>query len=159
MSERLLLVDGHVAESREFTFEDFQSIPEAAQVRDVSRFHPTRKGDGVTLQSLLDRVKPTESATYLTLHASRDDFAASIPLAEVVGEGIVVYQLDGNPLPVEKGGPVRFLIRDPAACHTAELDDCANVKFVDRIELTAGRGRDTRPEDEEQHEQLHADEH
>ncbi len=159
MSQRILIVDGQVAQSREFSFEDFQAIPEEQQVRDVSRFHPTRKGDGVTLQAILDCVQPDASATYLTLHASHDDFAASIPLAEVVAEGIVVYQLDGQPLPLEKGGPVRFLLRDPAACHTAELDDCANVKFVDRIELTAGRGRDTRPEDDEEHEQLHADEH
>jgi hypothetical protein len=47
------------------------------------------------------------------------------------------------------------MIRDPAACHTDELDDCANVKFVDRIELTAGKGRDTRPEDEQEHAALH----
>jgi len=159
MSDRLLLVDGEVENALELTFEDFTAFPEAEQIRDVSRFHPTRKGDGVSLQAILERVQPTAAATYLTLHASHDDFAASIPLAEVAAEGIVVYQVEGGPLPLEKGGPVRFLIRDPAACHTAELDDCANVKYVDRIELTAGRGRDTRPEDDEEHEQLHAGEH
>lgn len=158
MSGALLKIDGEVSQPLELSFADFEAFPEAAQVRDVSRFHPTRQGDGVTLQSILDRVQPAESATYLTLHASHDDFAASIPLAAVAAEGIVVYKNAGAPLPVEKGGPVRFLIRDPAACHTAELDDCANVKFVDRIELTAGRGRDTRPEDDEEHEQLHANE-
>ena len=158
MSECLLRIDGEVAQPLELTFADFQGFPEADQVRDVSRYHPTRQGDGVTLQAVLDRVQPKESAMYLTLHASRDDFAASIPLAEVAGEGIVVYQMAGAPLPVERGGPIRFLIRDPAACHTAELDDCANVKYVDRIELTAGRGRDTRPADDEEHEDLRAHE-
>lgn len=158
MFECLLRIDGEVAQPLELTFADFQGFPEADQVRDVSRYHPTRQGDGVTLQAVLDRVQPKESATYLTLHASRDDFAASIPLAEVAGEGIVVYQMAGAPLPVERGGPIRFLIRDPAACHTAELDDCANVKYVDRIELTAGRGRDTRPADDQEHEDLHAHE-
>mgnify|MGYP002623877616 CR=1 FL=1 len=158
MSETLLKIDGEVSQPLELSFADFQAFPQADQVRDVSRFHPSRQGDGVALQAILDRVQPTAAATYLTLHASRDDFAASIPLAAVAAEGIVVYQVAGEPLPVERGGPVRFLIRDPSACHTAELDDCANVKFVDRIELTAGRGRDTRPEDDEEHEQLHANE-
>lgn len=158
MSKKLLIIDGEVANKLELTFDDFAAFTETEHVRDVSRFHPSRQGDGVTLQAVLDRVQPTQRATYLTLHASHDDFAASIPLAAVASEGIVVYQVDGSPLSVERGGPVRFLIRDPAACHTAELDDCANVKFIDRIELTAGRGRDTRPEDDTEHEQLHANE-
>ena len=78
MSGALLKIDGEVSQPLELSFADFEAFPEAAQVRDVSRFHPTRQG--------------------------------------------------------------------------------ANVKFVDRIELTAGRGRDTRPEDDEEHEQLHANE-
>ena len=49
-------------------------------------------------------------------------------------------------LGVEHGGPIRLIIRDPSACHTGELDDCANVKYLSRIELTERRGRDTRPD-------------
>ena len=155
MAETVLRIDGEVQEPLELTFESLSAFPDDEQVRDVSRFHPSRPGDGVTLESLLRRVKPRTTATYLTFHATADDFAASVPLDAIREEGIVVYQLDGKPLPLEKGGPIRFLIRNPAACQTDELDDCANVKFVDRIELTAGRGRDTRPQDEQQHEELH----
>lgn len=150
-----LLVDGLVAVPHSFGFDELRAFPESEQVRDFTRFHPKRPGDGVTLRSLLARVRPTAEATYLTLHATRDDFAASIPLAAIVDEAVVVYQLDGAPYPESKGGPFRFLIKNPAVCHTDELDDCANVKFVDRIELTAGRGRDTRPHDEQEHEALH----
>jgi hypothetical protein len=50
---------------------------------------------------------------------------------------------------------IRFLIRDPSACHTSELDDCANVKYLSRIELSVRKGRDTRPADEGQHAALH----
>ncbi|MDA1016290.1 MAG: molybdopterin-dependent oxidoreductase [Planctomycetota bacterium] len=151
----MLRIDGEVEEVIEFSFEELAAFPADVQVLDVGRFNPKRPGDGITLDGLLDRVRPKSTATYLTLHATADDFAASIPLAAVRAEGIVVYRLNGQPLPLEKGGPVRFLIPDPAACHTDELDDCANVKFVDRIELTAGRGRDTRPDDEDEHEELH----
>ncbi|MEX0715851.1 MAG: molybdopterin-dependent oxidoreductase [Planctomycetaceae bacterium] len=153
-----LRIDGEVERPLALTADELADFDEAAQVRDVSRFHPSRRGDGVTLEALLAAARPTARATYLTLHATRDDFAASVPLAAVRGEGLLVYALDGEPLPVEKGGPFRFLIRDPAACHTDELDDCANVKFVDRIELTAGRGRDTRPEDDADHAALHGEE-
>ncbi len=155
-STPVLQVDGLVATPRNFSFAELQAIPEAEQVRDFTRFHPKRPGDGVTLQALLNRVHPASEATYLTLHATKDDFAASIPLSSIVDESVVVYQLDGQPYPESKGGPFRFLIKNPAACHTDELDDCANVKFVDRIELTSGKGRDTRPHDEAEHEAIHA---
>jgi DMSO/TMAO reductase YedYZ molybdopterin-dependent catalytic subunit len=153
----LLRVDGAVEEPLDLTFGDLDGLPEADRVEDVSRFHPGRKGDGVTLEALLRRARPRDEANYLTLHATRDDFHVSIPLQAVRGEGIVVFRLGSGPLGVEQGGPIRFLIRDPAACHTDELDDCANVKYLDRIELTVRRGRDTRPADEAEHARLHAD--
>ncbi len=151
-----LRVDGEVECPCELSFDDLRAFSEADQVRDFTRFHPKRPGDGVTLQALLNRVQPKSSATYITLHATKDNFAASVPLTAILDESVIVYQLDGGPYPEAKGGPFRFLIKNPAVCHTDELDDCANVKFVDRIELTAGRGRDTRPHDETEHEALHA---
>lgn len=155
MTRIVLRIDGEVQHPLELTFDDLAACPASDQVTDVSRFHPTRLGDGVTLESLLSKAATNPQATYLTLHATADDFHASVPLAEVRGEGIVVYRLAGGPLPTKNGGPIRFLIRNPAACHTDELDDCANVKFVDRIELTAGKGRDNRPETDTEHEKLH----
>jgi hypothetical protein len=112
-------------------------------------------GDGVTLESLLRIAQPRADANYLTLHATKDDFHVSIPLEAVRGEGVVVYRVGERPLSIEQGGPIRFLIKNPAACHTDELDDCANVKFLDRIELSVRRGRDTRPSDEAAHAKLH----
>src|SRR5262245_13191331 len=155
MSQVLLRIDGEVSQPLELTYSDLAAVPAADQVADVGRFHPKRQGDAVTLEALLARARPGPCATYLTLHATTDDFHASVPLAEVRGEGLVVYRLAGGPLPVKNGGPIRFLIRNPAACHTDELDDCANVKFVDRIELSAGKGRDNRPHDDAAHEKLH----
>jgi hypothetical protein len=101
----------------------------------------------------LVEVKPT--AKYLTLHAAADDFHASVPLEAVRERGILIYEIDGRELPVSAGGPVRFYIPDYAACRSAEVDECANVKFVDRLELSAQMGRDNRPHDEKEHEALH----
>ncbi|MGC8639690.1 MAG: molybdopterin-dependent oxidoreductase [Isosphaeraceae bacterium] len=154
-SEHLLKVDGAVEQPLELTLADLAALPASLQVHDVSRFHPQRKGDGVALEAILAVARPSALANYLTLHADRDDFHVSIPLEPVRAEGIVVYHRGGEPLAVEQGGPIRFLIRDPSACHTSELDDCANVKYLSRIELTVRRGRDTRPQTDEEHERLH----
>ncbi|SIO59724.1 Oxidoreductase molybdopterin binding domain-containing protein [Singulisphaera sp. GP187] len=151
----VLKVDGAVEHPLELTFEELAQLPESAQVRDVSRFHPQRQGDGVVLEVLLEKVRPRPEANYLTLHADRDDFHVSVPLQAVRGEGIVVYRVGDQALGLEHGGPIRFLIKDPAACHTDELDDCANVKYLSRIELTVRKSRDTRPADEAAHAALH----
>jgi DMSO/TMAO reductase YedYZ molybdopterin-dependent catalytic subunit len=153
--EPILIVDGLVGRPLRLGFDDLAAIPEADQVPDVSRFHPTRRGDGVALEALLQMAQPHVDANYVTLHANRDDFHVSVPLEPLRAEGIVVYKLDRRPLGPEHHGPIRFLVKDPTACRTGELDDCANVKYLDRIELTLRKGRDTRPTNEADHAVLH----
>jgi DMSO/TMAO reductase YedYZ molybdopterin-dependent catalytic subunit len=140
----LFRVDGEVECPLTLSHTDLCAFADEEQVRDVSRLDSRRQGDGVTLTSVLSRVRPKPSATHLTLLSSRDGFAASVPLDAVRARGILIYQVEGRPLADDEGGPIRFLIPASAACRTDELDDCANVKFVDRIELTTGKGRDTR---------------
>jgi DMSO/TMAO reductase YedYZ molybdopterin-dependent catalytic subunit len=152
----MLAIDGHVATPRTFSFADLAAIAPQHQVADVSRLVPGRKGDAVKLAGILEQVRPQVGAKWLGLHSSSDDFHASIPLDAVAERALVIYRLDGQPLPAKSGGPVRFFIPDFAACHTHEIDECANVKFVDRIELTAEKGFDNRPHDGEEHAALHA---
>jgi DMSO/TMAO reductase YedYZ molybdopterin-dependent catalytic subunit len=151
----VLKLDGAVERPLDLSFEDLAGLPESAQVPDISRFHPQRRGDGVTLDALLTLAQPRPEANYLTLHADRDDFHVSIPLQAVRSECVVVYRLGDQALDLSQGGPIRFLIKNPAACHTDELDDCANVKYLSRIELTVRKSRDTRPVDEAAHAALH----
>jgi DMSO/TMAO reductase YedYZ molybdopterin-dependent catalytic subunit len=155
MSTSLLTIDGEVDSPATLSFEDLAAFDAEQQVLDVSRIDAKRKGDAITLAGLLARVKPQEGVKYLTLHASRDDFHASIPLEAVQEKAILIYRLDGQPLPESAGGPVRFYIPDFAACHTSEIDECANVKFVDRIEFSAVPGKDNRPHDAAEHAELH----
>jgi len=151
----LLVVDGAVAKPLRLRFDDLAALPAADRVEDVSRFHASRKGSGVSLEALLRVAEVSPEARYITLHADRDDFHVPVPLKEARAEGIVVFHLDGRPLELAHGGPIRFIIRDPSACHTGELDDCANVKYLSRMEVTTGRGRDTRPTTDEEHAALH----
>src|SRR5262245_7794098 len=114
----MLSISGLVATPRSFSFADLAAVPAQYQVADVSRLVPGRKGDAVKLAGLLALVEPQASATWLGLHADRDDFHASIPLDVVLDKALVIYRLEGQPLPEKAGGPVRFFIPDFAACHT-----------------------------------------
>ncbi len=156
MAHPLLTVDGDVASPQTFTFEQLAALPAEQQILDVSQIDPQRQGGAVALAGLLARVQPRPSARYLTLHASLDDFHASIPLDAVRERALLIYRLAGEPLPQKAGGPIRFYIQDFAACHTSEIDECANVKFVDRIEFSSAPGQDNRPHDARQHADLHA---
>ena len=145
MSASTILIDGATCQSRSFTREELARLPVEARIADVSSVVPRRQGEAVRLACLLDDSPPGDSATHVTLH-SADGFSASIPLADVRETGLILFQLEGQELPDSAGGPFRFLIPDAAACRTAELDACANVKSLVRIELTNGKGRDTRYE-------------
>lgn len=150
----LLRIDGEVESPAQLGFADLAAVDESHQVSGVMRGDKLL-GDGVTLRGLLERVQAKPSARYLGLHSSADNFHASIPLEPVLARATLVYRIDGQPLDPKGGGPLRFFIPDHAACHTDEIDECANVKFVDHIELTAAKGFDNRPQDDEEHEKLH----
>lgn len=151
----LLRLDGEVERPLALTFADLAAVDPGQQVGDVSRLDPQRSGDAVRLAGLLSLAGPKASAKYLSLHSATDDFHASIPLEAVRERAVLIYRLGGAPLPAKAGGPVRFFIPDFASCHTDEVDECANVKFVDHIELASQRGYDNRPTEDEEHQALH----
>jgi DMSO/TMAO reductase YedYZ molybdopterin-dependent catalytic subunit len=151
----LLRFEGAVDRPLALTYEDLCAMPEDTQISDVSRFQPGRRGDAVSLEAILKLASPRPEASHVTLHADRDDFHVSIPLGPIREQGLVVYKVGTDRLALEQGGPIRLLIKDPSACHTGDLDECANVKYLSRIELSVRRGRDTRPLDDDAHEALH----
>jgi DMSO/TMAO reductase YedYZ molybdopterin-dependent catalytic subunit len=153
-----LAISGEVEHAGALSFADLAALPAEFHIADVSRIDSKRSGAAVRLEGLLRHVGVRASAAWLSLHASRDDFHASIPLAAVRERAIVIYRVGGEPLPASAGGPFRFFVPDFAACHSADVDECANVKFVDRIELSAVRGYDNRPHDAAEHADLHAKE-
>ena len=155
MQSHVLRVSGQIERPVDLTLDDLAAIGAAHQVRDVSALDPKRRGGAVRLAGLLDLVKPASDVKYLGLHSSTDDFHASIPLDAIRTSAVLIYTIDGGPLPESAGGPVRFFIPDHAKCHTHEIDECANVKFVDWIELTREKSHDNRPQDEAEHAKLH----
>jgi hypothetical protein len=151
----ILKIDGEVERPVQLTLSDLAEIDQAFQVVDVSRIDPQRQGDAVTLNGVLQLVGVKPTARYLGLHAALDDFHASVPLEPILDRAFFIYQIAGQGLDDKQGGPVRFYIRDFAECRMDELDECANVKFLDHVEFTTERGFDNRPTDDQAHADLH----
>ncbi|MFG0297328.1 MAG: molybdopterin-dependent oxidoreductase [Maioricimonas sp. JB045] len=135
----VLTIDGAVGRARAWTLGELLALPGEAIVKDVSQVDPRRSGTAVRLAALLEQTELSPAATHLTLHASSDGFAATVPIEAVRQSGLLIVALDGQPLPDQAGGPSRFLVPDAAACGTAEVDACKNVKFVDRVEVVGER--------------------
>ena len=149
-----LEVTGLVDRPHEYDFSDLAALPD--QIADVSQLAPGREGAAVRLATVLSAVKPRPEARYITLQAE-GGYSASVPLDAVADHAVILYTLDGEPLPAKLGGPLRFLIPDVAACQTAEVDSCASVKYLRRIVISAERGKDTRPRTLREHTVLHAE--
>jgi 2-dehydropantoate 2-reductase len=125
------------------------ALPAAQQVADVGMIVRGKQGRCVWLAALLDELGDGGGAAWLNLGSRDPSFAVSLPLAELPRGALVVYELDGAPLPAGKGGPFRLLV-------PGHEDECVNIKSLARIELARARGRDTRPADDEAHRALHA---
>jgi DMSO/TMAO reductase YedYZ molybdopterin-dependent catalytic subunit len=125
------------------------ALPATAQVPDVGVLVRGKKGRGVRLATLVAKAGPTEQARYLDILSSDPAFAISVPLEEVLEDGIVVYEQNGSALAPENGGPFRLLV-------SGHADECVNVKSIVKLVLSEVRGRDTRPKDDEEHRKLHA---
>jgi len=126
-----------------------RGFPPAQQVADVGLLVPGKLGRGVWLSALLERCGGVQGAQFLNINSSDSAFAVSLALSELSSGALVVYELEGEALPENKGGPFRLLV-------PGHQDECVHVKSLCRIELAATRGSDTRPADDEAHRALHA---
>ncbi len=131
-------IEGEVLQKLSFDVGSLHKMSSVAQVPDISVIMPNMKGRGIRMSGLLEVVTVQPEADHVTFHSLDGQYAATLTLGQAREHGIVIYEVDGEPLPIEKGGPFRLV--------TPGLGDlCANVKQVARIEITTGSGRDTRP--------------
>ena len=65
---------------------------------------------GVSVDTLLEAARPEPDASHV-LAVSHTGYTTNLPLADVTdGKAWVVWEVDGAPLPVDHGGPVRLLV-------------------------------------------------
>lgn len=116
--------------------EDLASLPDKSQVPDVGTLAKGRKGRAVRLAGLLGIDGALPKAGFVHVESRDGSFTANIPLEEALGGGLVLYELDGEPVPERFGGPFRLLFPDSADCSV-------NVKFLGRIDVVAEPGSHT----------------
>ena len=117
-------------ETRQFTQEELAG---SSEVVDLTTLCSNRQGRALPISILLAGM--VADATELVLTSSADGFAATLPLSAALEVGLIWFAGETDFLTEQQGGPFRFLIPNAAECKTAVLDTCANVKFVDRIEV------------------------
>jgi len=133
-----LQIDGEVIQSLTLDATALATLPSEFQVRDVGAVSPGLRGTGIRLKGLLDMATLRVGTKYATLHSRDGKYSACLTLEQARDYGILIYELDGAPLPLQNGGPFRLI--------TPGLGDlCANVKQVARMEMTKDLGKDTRP--------------
>ncbi len=122
----ILKIEGCISNPIDFTYADLEMIPDP--IDDIGPLLPGRSGSAIFVRRLLDSVTIDATVSEVVFHSADDEFFARIPLERTLANGILVYRMDGHPLPERMGGPLRLFV--------PETDDrCANVKNVVRIEL------------------------
>lgn len=126
-------VFGEVEKELTFTWEEFGRLPRAEQVSDFHCVTTWSRKDlrwgGVRAADLLALAKPTAAAAFVIQH-SADGYATNTSLFEAShDDALLADSLDGAPLPLEHGGPLRMVIPTLYAWKSA--------KFLVGLEFTA----------------------
>ena len=109
-----LRVDGEVDAPLRLTYDEFLKVPSLSTTSD---FHCVtgwttfdNAWQGVSIRELASRARIRPSARFATFTCG-DGYTTSHPLQVLYdGDVMLAYRWDGQPLPVEHGGPVRLLV-------------------------------------------------
>lgn len=127
-----LTITGAVEDSLTLRREDIQAIAREIDDADRTSIHgwngDTNHWEGVRMDDLLEHAHPEGDAEFALVQAMDGDFACSFHL-DRFEEALLAIELDGEPLPAERGGPARLLVADEGA-------NCwESVKWVASIEI------------------------
>jgi DMSO/TMAO reductase YedYZ molybdopterin-dependent catalytic subunit len=126
-----LTINGAVENPVSLTWKDFMALP---QTKDTSDFHCVTTWSklnmhwkGVSFLDLAALVHPKETATHIMCYGY-DAYSTNLSLEEALKPDVLlVHTFDGQPLPIEHGGPVRMI--------TPQLYAWKGSKWIKRIEF------------------------
>ena len=126
-----LTVDGLVEQPTSWTWDEIHALPPSTFAGDIHCVTTWSKFDvhfaGVSVDTLLEAARPLPSASYVLAH-SHTGYTTNLPLADVTGgKAWVVWEYEGQPLPVDHGGPARLLV--------PHLYFWKSAKWVSRLQL------------------------
>lgn len=143
-AEYRLEVGGLVEESLSLSLDDLRSMPQARQITKhncIQGWSNIAEWGGVPLAALIDRCRPLAGARYLVFYAYDDKtitenegrfgyFYGTIPIYLALRpQSILALDMNGAPLPVEHGAPVRLRVETQLGFKM--------VKWVRAIEFVA----------------------
>jgi DMSO/TMAO reductase YedYZ molybdopterin-dependent catalytic subunit len=107
-------ITGVVEFPTSWTWHDLISAPQTHKVSDIhcvtswSRYD--NNWDGVTTHDLMEAVQPKPEATHVLL-TSNDGYTTNLSLEDFSSpEALLVHSWEGQPLPLDHGGPVRLVV-------------------------------------------------
>jgi DMSO/TMAO reductase YedYZ molybdopterin-dependent catalytic subunit len=107
-------VEGLVERERTWTWDEIHALPASRYEGDIhcvttwSKFG--MRFDGVSVDTLLDAAGVLPTATH-AIAVAHTGYTTNLPLADVTGgKAWVVWDVDGEPLTREHGGPARLLV-------------------------------------------------
>jgi len=118
-----LTIDGEVKNPIKYSWKVFLKIP---AIESVSDFHCVEgwsvkncKWRGVRFSKIVNIVKPTENAHYVTFKCA-DGYTTSLKLEELLKENVLLaYRLNDKLLETPLGGPLRLVVPDKYAYKSA----------------------------------------
>ncbi len=130
-------VEGEVENPMTWTWEEFQKLPKVEQVSDFHCATTWSKFDvhwgGVKLKTIIEMVEPKDTAHFVIAHCADEGFTTNIPIEEALDDDVLLaYELDGKPLPVEHGGPMRLVVPKLYAWKSAKF--LRALRFTERDE-------------------------
>ena len=107
-------VDGLVRHPTTWTWDEIHQLPPSTFNGDIHCVTTWSKLGmsfaGVSVDTLLGIAEPEPSATHV-LARSHTGYTTNLPLTDVTGgQAWVVWEVDGEALPVQHGGPARLLV-------------------------------------------------
>ena len=107
-------VEGLVERKTSWTWEEIRSLPPSAYAGDIHCVTTWSKLGmtfaGVSIDTLLESAGPLASASHV-MAFTHTGYTTNLPLADVTGgRAWVVWEVEGQPLPREHGGPARLLV-------------------------------------------------
>jgi DMSO/TMAO reductase YedYZ molybdopterin-dependent catalytic subunit len=108
-------VFGLVKKPMKFTWPEFQSLP---RVKVKADFHCVTRWsrldnlwEGVATREILNRVEVGDAVRYLLVHAFDEGWTTNMPFDHFAAEDALFADThDGQPLPLEHGGPLRLIV-------------------------------------------------
>ena len=126
-----LTVDGAVASPYTLDWAGFHALPQVDEQQDFHCVNGWSILDvtfrGVRLETLAALARPLPEATHLMAYGA-DGYSTNLPLEEALKPAVLVAtQLNGQPIPSDRGGPVRMVV--------PELWAWKGSKWINRLEF------------------------